>query len=104
VYLAAVVVLVTALHHGLTGRRAAQLRERVGVSLRTFKRWRRWWQEGFVSSTFWRQVRGRFVPPPEVERLPGSLLQRFSAADERDELVSLLGFLSPLTTSSGGAG
>jgi hypothetical protein len=99
VYLGAVVVLVTALHHGVTGRRAARLRELAGVSVRTFKRWRRWWQEGFVASRFWQAARGRFGTPVAGERLPQSLLERF-AGDARDRLVAALGFLSPITTGS----
>ena len=105
VYLGAVVVLVTALHHGLTGRRAAHLRALVGVSLRTFTRWRRWWHEGFVASRFWQQARGRVVPPLEHERLPASLLDRWTVGGgERAGLISLLSFLSPLTTTCAGAG
>ena len=41
-YLAAVVVLATAMQGGITAKRAARLHELVGVSLRTLKRWRAW--------------------------------------------------------------
>lgn len=97
VYLGAVVVLVTAMLGGITAVRAAQLREWLGVSVRTLKRWRAWWRETFVASTFWRGAQGRFMPPVAIEALPASLLERF-AGDERMRLLHALVFLAPLTT------
>ncbi len=47
VYLGAVVTLVTAMKHGVSGRRAAELRRAVGVSRETLARWRAWWAEVF---------------------------------------------------------
>jgi hypothetical protein len=98
VYLGAVVVLVTAMRAGLTARRAAQLREVLGVSVRTLARWRRWWQETFVASSFWQGVKGRFVPPVDPGELPATLLERFVADHARDRLVAVLRFLTPITT------
>jgi hypothetical protein len=103
VYLGAVVVLVSALREGITERRAAQLRELLGVGVRTLRRWRAWWREGFVAGSFWKSVRGRFVPPVEVAELPASLLERFGGADERSRLVQMLMFLSALSTTSAGS-
>jgi hypothetical protein len=97
VYLGAVVVLVTALSGGITAPRAAQLRAWLGVSVRTLKRWRAWWQETFVVSAFWRGAQGRFMPPVATTALPASLLERF-AGDERTRLVHALTFLTPVTT------
>lgn len=102
VYLGAIVVLATAMRAGPTARRAAQLREWLGVSGRTLARWRQWWRETFVASPFWRGVKGRFAPPVEPRALPASLLERFVAAHARDRLVALLRFLAPLTTRAGG--
>ena len=98
VYLGAVVVLVTAIGAGITASRAARLRELLGVSVRTLKRWRAWWRATFVASAFWRGVKGRFMPPVAVDRLPASLLERFAAADERTRVLQTLAFLAPLTT------
>jgi hypothetical protein len=98
VYLGAVVVLVTAMRAGLTARRAAQLREWLGVNVRTLARWRRWWRETFVASPFWHGVKGRFAPPVEPDELPAALLERFTADHPRDRLVAVLRFLAPLTT------
>ena len=100
VYLAAVVVLASAMQGGITAKRAARLHALVGVSFRTLKRWRAWWRAGFTDSAFWRGVRGRFSPPVDVQGLSGSLLERFSGKDERERLIQTLAFLGPLTTTS----
>jgi len=100
VYLGAVVVLTTAMRHGVSPARATRLHDLLGVSLRTLKRWRRWWREAFVRGPFWKRARGRFAPPVDVGRLPASLLERFAGADEATRVVAALAFLAPLTTAS----
>ncbi|MGH8654001.1 MAG: hypothetical protein ACREYE_18360 [Gammaproteobacteria bacterium] len=98
IYLGAVVVLVSAMEGGVTAKRAERLRDLLRMSLRTLKRWRRWWRAVFVASTFWKQAKGRFTPPVDVAALPASLLERFvdhdvassthqgtSLSDPRDE-------------------
>lgn len=97
VYLSTVVVLVSAME-GVTVKRAEQLRDLLGVSLRTLKRWRRWWREVFVSSTFWKQAKGRFTPAVDVATLPASLLERFVGRDVQARLIKVLHFLIPVTT------
>ena len=52
-YMGAVVVLLSAMFHGLTQRRAEELEKLVGVSPRTLSRWQTWWQEVFPVSRFW---------------------------------------------------
>jgi len=101
VYLAAVVVLVSAMASGIAARRAARLHEWLGVSVRTLRRWRAWWLGSFVGSAFWRAARGRFAPPVDEAALPGSLLDRFVAGEDRQRLSLVLRFISPLTTRSG---
>lgn len=100
VYLGAVVVLATAMQAGLTPARVARLRELLGVTVRTLKRWRIWWQTAFVATAFWRAVQGRFIPPVLVAGLPAALLDRFRGPDVRAQLLRLLRFLCPLTTGS----
>jgi hypothetical protein len=63
VYLGVVVVLVSAMEHGLSLRRVAKLNEDLGIGLRTLRRWRQWWRAVFVSTRFWHGARGRFMPP-----------------------------------------
>jgi hypothetical protein len=99
VYLGAVVVLISALRCGVTPARMRYLEERVGVSRRTVMRWRKWWCEELIATSFWRAACSRLMPPVEHRELPASLLERFAgAAVER--LVSLLRFIAPLTTES----
>lgn len=103
-YLAPVVVLVSALQHGVTPRRLAALRAWLGgrgeqVSERTVERWRRWWLEVFTGTPTWRAGRAHFAPPVAESLLPQSLLERF-VGDDREQLTAALSFLSPLTTSS----
>lgn len=103
VYLGAVVVLVTAMTHGVTPRRAAELQELLGVKRRTLERWRSWWRGAFVASPFWRSERGRFMPPLAAGALPGSLLERFGV-EVATRVTKALQFLAPITTSSPGIG
>lgn len=99
VYLGCVVVLMTAMEQGLGPRRVARLHAHLGVGLRTLRRWRQWWRERFVATRFWRHARGRFMPLVDEGELPRALLERFGG-DAASKLVSLLIFLSPLTTAS----
>jgi len=77
VYFGVVVIVVSAKLHGITEKRAAAMRELVGVSRRTLHRWRQWWRESFVRTDFWRATRARFVPPVDSSELPASLVERF---------------------------
>lgn len=99
VYLGAVVVLVSALRCGPTPVRLRYLEQRVGVNRRTVARWRKWWCEQFIATSFWRAAGGRLMPPVSPTQLPASLLERFAGA-ARERLVSLLRFIAPLTTAS----
>ncbi len=98
VYLGVVVVLVTAMRRG--GGSVGELCAQLGVSRRTVARWRRWWQTAFATSAFWQAARGLLAGAIAIEALPGSLLARFDAPDERDRLIRLLDFIKPVTTSA----
>ena len=96
VYIAAIVVLIAILQHGATGSRLEGLSQIVRVDRRTVERWRRWWRDRFTATPFWRAARAAFMPPVDHDRLPASLLERFSD-DEAYGLVALLRFLAPIT-------
>jgi hypothetical protein len=96
VYLAAVVVLASALRSGLSDRRTDQLNGWIGVPKRTLERWRAWWLHDFVESPFWVNARARFMPPLEAATLPASLVERFGAPDLASQLLAALRFLAPL--------
>jgi hypothetical protein len=97
VYAGLVVVLVSAMSHGLKPQRVQALRESLGIDRRTLERWREWWLGFFVKSSFWRQARARFMPPLCQETLPLSLCLSFAVEERRDRLLDLLQFLSPIT-------
>lgn len=100
VYLGAVVVLVSAMAHGVTAKRASLLRELCGVSARTLRRWRKWWRERFVRSPLWRGLRGRFVPPVGESSLPASLLERIEGQEPSARALRMLQLLLPLTAGA----
>jgi hypothetical protein len=97
VYWGVVVVLLTAMTHGIKPQRVEVLRERLGVDGRTLERWRQWWLTTFVESSFWKEARARFMPVPSQKTLPWSLCEKF-AIHQRERLLRLLRFLRPLTT------
>ena len=99
VYLGVVVVLASALHGGVNGRRLARLQSFLGVSRRTVERWRRWWVEAFPATPLWRAARARFSPRIDEGKLPASLLGRFDGG-EADRLVATLRLVSSLGASS----
>lgn len=97
VYVAATVVLASALRAGLSEWRVSQLTEWIGVPRRTIERWRVWWLQTFVDTPFFLTVRGQFMPPLEVAALPASLLRRFGGEDLSSRLIAVLRFLAPLS-------
>ncbi|MEK7750940.1 MAG: hypothetical protein AAB654_03415 [Acidobacteriota bacterium] len=99
VYRGLVVVLVSAMRHGLNSKRLEVLRESLGMDRRTVERWRAWWLHTFAQSPFWQAMRARFSPPLAAEDLPGELCEAFDL-ERRDRLLDLLKFLSPITTDS----
>jgi hypothetical protein len=70
----------------------------IGVGRRTLHRWRRWWRGTFAESRFWQAARGRFQAPIPAADLPHGLLDRF-AGDARARVISMLRFLSPITSA-----
>lgn len=102
VYLGVVVILAVAMRHGPSPRRVAWIREHLGVSGRTLKRWQKWWRELFTSTPFWKRARGLFQRPVEERDLPSGLVEYFSVSTGGlTRLIDLLKFLSPITAGSG---
>ncbi len=99
VYLATVMVLTQVLRSGASPARVSELERLIGVSARTLRRWRRWWQTTFAASRFWQAARGQLCDCLDPSELPHALLDRF-CGDARARLHGLLRFLSPI---SGGA-
>jgi hypothetical protein len=100
VYLGVIVVLLTALHHGLTETRRRRLIEELDVPLQTLWRWRCWWREQFVATRCWVALAGQLIPPIDADSLPGSLLERLTGRALSERLVQLLVLISPVTTAT----
>lgn len=96
VFIAAIVVLIAILQHGVTAARLEGLAQVVNVDRRTVERWRRWWRDSFTTTPFWQLARATFMPPVEHDRLPASLLDRFTG-EAAEQLLALLRFLGPIT-------
>jgi hypothetical protein len=97
VYAGLVVVLISVMIHGLKPRRVCRIREALQIDSRTLKRWRQWWLDSFVRSSFWRAARARFIPRLCERTLPLSLWLSFEL-EERQRLLAVLQFLGPITT------
>lgn len=101
VYAGLVVVLVSAMVHGLKPERIQRIREVMAIDRRTLERWREWWGATFRRSAFWKAARARFMPLLCEMTLPWSLGKRFEI-ERTDRLLDLLKFLAPLTTPAAG--
>src|ERR1700731_4107411 len=97
VYAGLVVVLITTMIHGLKPGRVRRIRQALQIDSRTLKRWRQWWLDSFVRSSFWKAARARFMPPLSERMLPWSLWLSFKL-EGRARLLAVLQFLRPFTS------
>ena len=97
VFFGILVLLLPVLRDGPTPARLRRLCETFAVSVRTVRRWCRFWRETFVTSRVWQAARGRFAAPVRGGALPGSLLGAFSEiSDPESRIVAVLRFVSPI--------
>jgi hypothetical protein len=97
IYAGFIVVLISAMVHGLKPERLGLLRQTIEIDRRTVERWRQWWLDNFVRGAFWKNARARFMPLLCEQTLPQSLCVIFEV-ERRDRLLDLLRFLAPITT------
>ena len=78
-------VLISVLTLGINDHRLEQVKRHFGITVSesTWKRWRRWWRESFMTTPFWQQAKGlvspAIAPTPSLAR---ALLIRFEGALE----------------------
>jgi hypothetical protein len=102
VYLAAIVILVSAMRQGPTPWRVSELSKRFGADESTIARWQTFWREQFPQTSFWKVARAGFVALGEIVSLPYSLLHAFLRGHPQCEgWTLLLRFLSPITAPGG---
>jgi hypothetical protein len=96
-YVGIVVVLMSAVAQGLSAARVKDLTTKLKVSRQTVARWLAWWKCRVVTSPFWREQRGRFMPSLDESRLAAGLVEAFEANGEepREVAVRLLRFIAP---------
>ena len=95
-----IIILITALEHGLSTKRRKQLIEALDIWPQTMARWKKWWRAVFPDSHCWQAMRGYFVPPVNAAQVPGALLGRLTGDDLMQRLCHLLRLLIPITTAS----
>jgi len=96
VYFATMVVLIAIMREGATAARMRRLSGLLGVNRRTVERWRAWWRDTFTASPFWQIGRATFMPPVDQDRLPASLIERFTGSGA-EQLIALLRLIAPIT-------
>jgi hypothetical protein len=77
VYLAAVIIVISAMRQGPTPRRVHELSARFGVDERTIARWQVFWRELFPQTHFWKVARALLEPVVTIVSLPYSLVDAF---------------------------
>lgn len=98
-YPGSLLILISVLMLGINERRLLQVKRHFGivVSESTWKRWRRWWRESFITTPFWRKEKGLVSTAISANKtFPRALLNIFQAGLE-EKMRYLLRFLSPLT-------
>ncbi len=100
VYVAAIIVVVSATRASAGTAAAMRQLDALGVPPSTIARWRHWWTTEFVSTAFGTLGQAAFVPPVDTGQAPASLLDRFAATRPPEPLLCLLRWLLPLTSAS----
>ena len=102
VFFGVLVLLLPVMRDGPTPERLKRLCASYAVSVRTVRRWCRFWRETFVTSRVWQATRGRFGAPVRAQSMPGSLLGAFGEiGDTEDRVVAVLRLVSPIGGRSG---
>lgn len=101
-YPAPLLLLISILMGSINDRRLKQVKRYFGITVSesTWKRWRRWWREGFVETRFWKKARGSIPEYSEKGMpLPRHLLKTFRGLID-EKFIFLLQFLSPITAGN----
>lgn len=91
-----VVLLVSAVRHGVRPAQTRALERAYGISRSTLARWQRWWREKVPGTAFWRMVRTRFMSPVDSTHMAAEIVKRFNATATLENLLAALRFLAPV--------
>ena len=100
VYLASIIVVLSAGTDALSQQQRTTLLEQLQVPPQTLYRWRRWWSEHVPETRTWKALSGWFSPPIATRHLPGELLARLHGSSLGLRLQQLGVLIQALTTSS----
>ena len=95
VYFAVVVAVATVVARGSDRGAVRLLRQQLGVSWSTLRRWSTWWQQ-LTGSAFWQRLRGTLPIDLDLGELPKSLLDRLDGSPT-ERMQRLLLLLGPIT-------
>ncbi len=92
-------LLISLLKLGLNERRLAQVKQRFGITVSesTWKRWRRWWRDCFITIPFWKKVQGLVATAMEESGLFPRVLWGVYQGGLEEKMRLLLRFLAPCT-------
>lgn len=77
-FVSVVIVLMTAMQHGITADRQKKIAQELGIARQTLHRWRFWWKEIFTQSPGWRSWKSQSHVECSAD-LPDALLARFQS-------------------------
>jgi hypothetical protein len=99
-YPAPLLLLISTLMISINDYRLTQIKRHFGftVSESTWKRWRRWWRDTFVETTFWKKARAFIPEPKKFMTMARRMLTSFRGTID-NKILLLLKFISPITTS-----
>src|SRR5271156_655547 len=102
VYLAAIVIVISAMRQGPSPRRVRELSARFGADESTIARWQTFWREHFPQTPFWKVARAGFITLGKTISLPYSLVDAFLRRHPPCKgWTLLLRFLSSITVAGG---
>lgn len=92
-------LLISLLRLSLNEQRLAQVKQRFGITVSesTWKRWRRWWRDCFITTPFWKKVQGCVATTMEESGLFPRVLWGVFQGGLEEKMRLLLRFLSPCT-------
>lgn len=91
-------LLISALMGSINEYRRSQIKRHFGISVSesTWKRWRRWWRDTFVKTSFWKQARGLIPTRQDTVSIARHMLMAFRGnIDTR--MILALKFIAPIT-------
>ncbi len=99
VYLVVVVSLLSALCHGASPRTLTRLSKMFEMDRRTIKRWLGMWQFLFSDSVFWKEEKGRFKMPFDINNGIKWVIEQFKGPPQK-QLLLFQFFVAPLSSTS----